>query len=75
MQFEKERKLAQSNFKRMGQSADAKERLEDGTRRDCWTKWLLEQAAKCMPGGVLGRHRLPDDRALVFARGRGRPHV
>ena len=33
--------------------------------------WLLEQAAKCMPGGVLGRHRLPDDRALVFARGRG----
>ena len=27
-----------------------------------------------MPGGVLGRHRLPDDRALVFSRGR-RAHL
>ena len=32
---------------------------------------LLARAARCMPGGVLGRHRLPDDRAIVFARGRG----
>ena len=32
---------------------------------------LLRQAAESLPGGVLGRHRLPDDRALVFSHGRG----
>jgi glutamate-1-semialdehyde 2,1-aminomutase len=32
---------------------------------------LLERAAGCLPGGVLGRHRLPDNKSLVFARGRG----
>jgi len=32
---------------------------------------LLATAGKVFPGGVLGRHRLPDDRAIVFARGQG----
>ena len=32
---------------------------------------LLREAAESLPGGVLGRHRLPDDRALVFSHGRG----
>ena len=32
---------------------------------------LLRQAAESLPGGVLARHRLPDERALVFSHGRG----
>ena len=34
-------------------------------------KALLQKAARSLPGGVLGRHRLPDGRAIVFSRGRG----
>jgi glutamate-1-semialdehyde 2,1-aminomutase len=32
---------------------------------------LLALAAQVFPGGVIARHRLPDERALVFSHGRG----
>lgn len=32
---------------------------------------LLAMAARVFPGGVIARHRLPDERALVFSHGRG----
>ena len=34
---------------------------------------LLELAAQCLPGGVLGSSRFPDELAFVVPRGRGSP--